>query len=202
MAVDEEQQWESWLRRLADGDEQVVAEFWNAYNRRLQGLAAQHLKVGLRRRVDPEDVVQSACRTFLRRLHAGDFELVGAESLWRLLCVITLAKVRKQARFHQRGKRSIEHEQPLGRPGEESRAPGLEAVERGPTPDEAAAFADQLDNLLGALDEEERRVVQLKLEDRTNEEIAQAMQCSERTVRRILNRVRSRLQTMLVEPRE
>ncbi len=200
--MDEERQWESWLARLAEGDEQVVAEFWNAYNRRLQGLAAQHLKVGLQRRIDPEDVVQSACRTFLRRLHAGDFELAGAENLWRLLCVITLAKVRQQARFHQRGKRSIEQEQPLSGRSDGSRAPGYEAVERSPTPDEAAAFADQLDNLLSALDTEERQVVQLKLEDRTNEEIARQMQCSERTVRRILNRVRSRLHALLAEPQE
>jgi RNA polymerase sigma factor (sigma-70 family) len=195
----EEQKWQSWIGRLAGGDEQVIGEFWREYSGRLQGLAAQHLKVGLRTRLDPEDVVQSACRTFLRRLQAGDFELEGAENLWRLLCVITLAKVRAQARFHQRGKRSIENEQRLDGSPEESYAPGYQAVERGPAPDEAAAFADQLDNLLGRLDDEERQVVQLKLEDRTNDEIAHVMQCSERTVRRILNRVRSRLKTMLSE---
>jgi RNA polymerase sigma-70 factor (ECF subfamily) len=199
---DDDQRWQSWLARLSGGDELVIAEFWKEYNGRLQGLAAQHLKDGLKRRVDPEDVVQSACRTFLRRLQAGDFELESAENLWRLLCVITLAKVRTQARFHQRGKRSIEQEQPLdGRP-DESRAPGFQAVQRGPAPDEAAVFADQLNHLLARLDEEERRVVQLKLEDRTNEEIAHAIQCSERTVRRILNRVRSRLRTMLSEDEE
>jgi RNA polymerase sigma factor (sigma-70 family) len=195
----DDQQWRRWIDRLSDGDEEVIGEFWREYSGRLQGLAAQHLKIGLRQRVDPEDVVQSACRTFLRRLQAGDFELAGAENLWRLLCVITLAKVRAQARFHQRGKRSIENEQRLDGNPEESRSPGFQAVERGPSPDEAAAFADQLDNLLARLDEEERQVVQLKLEDRTNDEIAQAMQCSERTVRRILNRVRSRLRSMLSE---
>jgi RNA polymerase sigma-70 factor (ECF subfamily) len=195
----EDQRWQSWIGRLSDGDELVIAEFWREYSGRLQGLAAQNLKAGLQRRVDPEDVVQSACRTFLRRLQAGDFELEGAENLWRLLCVITLAKVRAQARFHQRAKRSIENEQRLDAAPEESRAPGFQPAQRGPAPDEAAAFADQLDNLLARLDDEERQVVQLKLEDRTNDEIAHSMQCSERTVRRILNRVRSRLRTMLSE---
>jgi RNA polymerase sigma factor (sigma-70 family) len=195
----DDDRWQSWIGRLSDGDERVIGEFWREYSGRLQGLAAQHLKVGLRPRVDPEDVVQSACRTFLRRLQAGDFELEGAENLWRLLCVITLAKVRAQARFHQRGKRSIENEQRLDGHPEESRAPGYQAVAPGPAPDEAAAFADQLDKLLAQLDDEERQVVQLKLEDRTNDEIAHAMQCSERTVRRILNRVRSRLRSILAE---
>ncbi len=195
----EDARWRDWLSRLAEGEDQVVAEFWTAYGGRLQGLAAQHLKAGLKRRVDPEDIVQSACRTFLRRLHTGDFELEGAENLWRLLCVITLAKARSQARFHQRGKRSIDQERPLGGGIEESRAPGYEAVERGPTPEEAAAFADQLDNVLARLDDEARQVLNLKLEDCTNDEIAQKMQCSERTVRRILNRVRHHLRDTLSE---
>jgi RNA polymerase sigma factor (sigma-70 family) len=195
----EDQQWDDWLGRLMDGEDQVVADFWRQYGGRLQGLAARHLKLSLQRRVDPQDVVQSACRTFLRRLQAGDFELAGTENLWRLLCVITLAKARKQARYHQRGKRSIERERSLDSGGEEDRAPLFEAVERGPTPDEAAAFADQLEKLLAGLDDEERQLVLLKLEERTNDEIAQVLQCSERTVRRTLNRVRSRLQAMLSE---
>jgi RNA polymerase sigma-70 factor (ECF subfamily) len=197
--VDDERQWDDWLGRLSRGDDQVVAEFWRDYGARLQGLAARQLKLSLRRRVDPQDVVQSACRTFLRRLQAGDFALDGAENLWRLLCVITLAKARRQARFHHRGKRSIARERSLDAAGDDQRAPLYEAVERGPTPEEAAAFGDQLEKLLAGLDEEERQLVLLKLEDRTHDEIAHALRCSERTVRRILNRVRSRLQGMLAE---
>ena len=43
------------------------------------------------------------------------------------------------------------------------------------------------------LDDEERKIVLLKLEQRTNEEIAAACQCAERTVRRLLKRVEVRV---------
>ena len=143
--------------------------------------------------------MQSACRTFLRRLQAGDFELAGPKPVATAVRH-HLGQGAHAGPFSPAGQtfhrpRTAAH---AGR--KESRGPGFEAVEREPPPDEAAAFADQLDNLLARLDEEDSRVVQLKLEDRTNEEIAHEMKCSERTVRRILNRVRSRLHGMLVEP--
>jgi len=55
----------------------------------------------------PEDLVQSACRTFLRRAQIGQFRLADSEELWRLLCAITLTKVREQTRFHMRQKRGL-----------------------------------------------------------------------------------------------
>jgi RNA polymerase sigma factor (sigma-70 family) len=66
-----------------------------------------------------------------------------------------------------------------------------------PTPEESAAFADQLQSVLDALDEEQRQIILLRLEEYTMEEIATRQGCSERTVRRILKRVQSRLQRLL-----
>ena len=45
-----------------------------------------------------------------------------------------------------------------------------------------------------SLDEEERRIVELKLLERSNAEIAEQLGCSERTVRRLLARLRERLE--------
>ena len=47
---------------------------------------------------------------------------------------------------------------------------------------------------MASLDEEERRFVDLKLQQCTNLEVAARLGCSERTVRRILKRVQSRLE--------
>ncbi len=139
-----------------------------------------------------EDVVQSACRTFLRRAKIGEFELADAEGLWGLLCAITLTKVREQTRFHLRQKRGLDREV---HPADDSQAgPRLfQEVDHEPTPAEAAEFADQFAQLISGLDEEERQLVDYKLQQFTNEEIAARMQCSERTVRRILKRVQSAL---------
>ena len=47
--------------------------------------------------------------------------------------------------------------------------------------------------MLAGLDDEERQVVDQKLQELTNDEVAQRLGSSERTVRRILKRVQSRL---------
>jgi RNA polymerase sigma factor (sigma-70 family) len=66
-------------------------------------------------------------------------------------------------------------------------------------PEQEAAFADQLGQLIGSLDEEEQRVVELKLEGCTNEEAAERMGSSERTVRRIVKRIQHILESRFDE---
>ena len=69
--------WHAWMVRLVEADTDAEQQFWNLYGDRLQRLASQHLSSGLRRRVGAEDVVQSACRTFLRRVQEGQFGIFG-----------------------------------------------------------------------------------------------------------------------------
>lgn len=197
----EDQQWQTWVRKLAAGDSAIVSEFWAEYGGRLERLAANHLTVRLHRRVGPEDISQSACRTFLRRVQDGQFEFVDSESLWRLMCAITMTKVREHARYHLRQKRGVQRERQLDSGKDGSQTPAVQLSAAGPTPEEALEFADELEKLLSSMDDEERQLVQLKLEQQTNLEIAKQMGCSERTVRRILKRVQSRMAQMLEETR-
>lgn len=196
--ADNDQQWQSWVRQLAEGNEQIAAEFWHQYGARLQGLAAEYLTTRMYRREGPEDVVQSVCRTFLRRVQIGKFELADSESLWSLLCAITLNKVRQKVRFHRRQKRQFDREKHPAADTENGRSgPQIEASE--PTPAEAAEFGDQLQQLLAEMDDEERQLVEFKLQQYTNQEMAEKLECSERTVRRILKRVQGRLRRVLEE---
>jgi len=191
---DMEDRWQRLIQGLRSGDPAIVREFCEQYGSLLQRFADKHLAEGLRGRVGAEDIVQSAYRTFLRRAQAGEFQLADSESLWRLMCAITLTKVREVARFHRRKKRGFDREVSLDvRSLRESEEP-LDPVDPQPTPAEAAEFADQFQQLLASLDEEERRFVELKLQQCTNLEVAAHLRCSERTVRRILKRVQSRLE--------
>jgi RNA polymerase sigma factor (sigma-70 family) len=176
---------------LRAGDPVVVREFCEGYGAALHRLAERHLGPGLHRRLGPEDVVQSACRTFLRRARGGQYQLGDGQDLWGLLCAITLTKIREQARFHRRRKRSLDREMPLEAGAGDG--PCRDLADPGPTPDEAVEFADLFGHVLANLDEEERRLVDLKLQDDTNEEAAERLGCSERTVRRLFKRVRARL---------
>lgn len=193
------ERWEEWLAGLRQGQPEAVADFWQQFGEPLLRLADQNLQHRLRRRVDPEDLVQSAVRTFLRRLHGGQFQLDDGEDLWGLLCAITLNKTRQQARFHGRQKRGLNREQPLGgQPTQTESHGGWEPADDGPSPEDAVVLVDLVERLLdSSADEEERQVAQLRLEDLTCDEIAARLGCSERTVRRLLQRIRGRLGRML-----
>jgi RNA polymerase sigma-70 factor (ECF subfamily) len=187
-----EDRWGRLIDGLRRGDPAVVREFWEQYGAMLHRVADRHLAEGMRRRVGPEDVVQSVCRTFFRRAQGNQFQLEDSEQLWRLLCAITLTKIREQTRYHLRQKRGLAQEQHAA-PADDSSAAGFDLAAPGPSPAEAAEFADQFEQLLGSLDEEERQILDLKLQDCTHEEVAQRLGCSERTVRRVVKRLQSRL---------
>jgi RNA polymerase sigma factor (sigma-70 family) len=185
------------LRGLAEGDSNSYTELWKRYGARLQRLAESRLPAGLKRRVDADDVVQSACRSFFRRATGGQLRLVDAESLWHLLCAITMNKVNMQIRRHMRQRRGLDREQRLEAVTDDGCS--MDPTCDDPLPDEVVVFADQVEQILSSLDSQERLVVQLKLEDMTNDEIAGRLGCSERTIRRLITRVRARLQSILQE---
>ncbi len=175
-----------WLGQLAAGKPAAVEEFWQRYGESLQRVAERQIATWLRRRVDPEDVVQSACRTFFRRAGEGSFSFESKDDLWKLLLTITLNKVRMQARFHTRNRRSISKERSL--PEEASLQPAewdhaIESIE----------LKDMLDTAFQNYDDEKRKVLDMWLEGRTQIEIATAIGCSERTVRRMQDRIRNDL---------
>jgi RNA polymerase sigma factor (sigma-70 family) len=185
-------QYDDLIRGLRAGEAEAVHRFCALYGPLLEKLADKNLPPGLRRRVDRDDIAQSACRTFLRRIRLGQFQLPDSDALWRLLCAIALTKVREQTRFHLAQRRGLGQEQPLAA-GADTGAASADLVDREPTPVEAAEFADQFQRLMATLDDEEQQVVDLKLQDCTNDEVAERLGCSERTARRLLKRVQSKL---------
>ena len=128
----DEEHWQRLIDGLRAGDPQVAREFYDRYAAVLHRIAERHLPGKLRRRIGPEDVVQSACRTFLRRAEGGEFQLGDSAGLWQLLCAITLTKVREQSRFHLRQKRGLARETEIDpdasvAPGAHTRSAGADA---------------------------------------------------------------------------
>jgi len=191
--IPSDDRWDRLIRGLRENDPEIVSEFCRHYGRLLEQVAEAHLAPQLRRRVEPEDVTQSVCRTFLRRVQGGEFQLPDSDSLWRLLCVITVMKVRQQARFHHRQRRGIDREVAVDFNPCDSQIEPFTPADRTPTPGEAAELSDQLRSVLSCLSGEEQRIVELKLKDYTNDEVAHELRCSERTVRRVLHQLQSRL---------
>lgn len=188
----DDQTWQRTIEGLRNGDEEVLAEFCARYSSALARVAEGKIAPAMRRRFGPETVAQSACCSFLLRAREGRFEIPDSEALWRLLCAITLTKVREKVRFHSRGKRGVDRETDDGAGEGQGITERIAASEPGPL--HAAAIAEEFENLLSGLDEEEQRIVELRLLQRSTAEVAAALGCSERTVRRLSGQLRERLE--------
>ena len=73
----------------------------------------------------------------------------------------------------------------------------LEVFAREPTPVEAVALADEVETLMGRLTDRERQILEMRLQGHNLEEIAVETGRSERTVRRVIDKVRELLEQAL-----
>ena len=178
--------------RWRGGDQGAAGEIFSRYAQRLLALARSRLSVRLARHIDPEDVVQSACRSFFLGARDGRYVLKRSGDLWRLLVAITVHKLQHQVERRSAGKRDLAREVQLDDPREPLRLPA-DTLAREPTPAEAAALADMVENLLAPLEPLQRRMVVLRLDGNSLEEIAQEVARSERTVRRVLEQFKESL---------
>ena len=174
---------EELLRRWRSGDQGAADELYRRYAQRLCLLAEAQIDRRFARRFSPEDVVQSVFRTFFRRGAKGEFSVDHSGALWNLLVVIALNKMRKLAERHGAGKRDVDAEVSA-----DGAKPRPEAVAHEPTPEEAAALADELELVLSSLALGEGDMVRLCLAGYSTTEIAKRLGCSRWTVRRVLDR--------------
>jgi RNA polymerase sigma-70 factor (ECF subfamily) len=130
------------LQKWREGDQQAAAELVRQYTYRLLALARSRLPTSLARRVDPEDVVQSAFRSFFRVVATDAVTIQPGDDLWQLLAAITLRKVHRQVERHWAAeKRSISREDSGTASGS---GLGLEPhlFARDPSPEQAAIIVD------------------------------------------------------------
>src|SRR5262245_32577592 len=93
------------LVRWRQGDEQAAHELCPRYAGRMVALARSRLSLKLSPRVDAEDVVQSACRSFFSGTREGRYDIPPGGDLWQLLVAITLNKLYLRIRFNNSQKR-------------------------------------------------------------------------------------------------
>ena len=181
------------LTRLRARDGDAARELFRRFTGQLILLARRRLDGPLRHKVDSEDVVQSTYKSFFRRYDEGDLDFVNWNSLWGLLTLITLRKCADRVAYHRAERRDAAREV-SARPDSEGGAPLGEALGREPTPDEAAVLTETVERLLAGLDGDERPIVELSLQGYSTREISEQLDVPERTVRRVRERVRRRLE--------
>lgn len=188
------------MDRLRSGEDEAAREVFARFAGRLMGLARRHLDARLAVKVDPEDVVQSAYKSFFVRQREGGLEVGTWDNLWGVLTMITLRKCADRAAYYRAGKRDVGREVAGGA---DDSGPGVAAdvaLDRDPSPDEAAVLAETVEALFRAIDDpDERAILELSLQGFTAGEIADQLGRAERSVRRLRERVRKRLERMQVE---
>jgi RNA polymerase sigma factor (sigma-70 family) len=181
------------VERWRAGDQQAATELFRRYASQLIGLARSRLSAKLAPRVDPEDVVQSAYRSFFVGVRAGEYELGGEGDLWHLLVAITLNKLQQQRVRHQAKKRDVRAERGFG---SEDSLLGiqLQVLARVPSPLEALTLVDQVEQVMRSLTPVERQVLELRLQGHHLGEIATQTRRSLRSVCRAIEQIKQRLE--------
>ncbi|NQT35956.1 MAG: RNA polymerase subunit sigma-70 [Planctomycetes bacterium] len=185
-----------WIQGLAHGDESAAREVWQRYYEKLVRLARHVLRNANRRMADEEDAAQSAIRTFFLGAPKGQYpDLDDHDGLWKLLVTITVRKSLnqiKRANRQKRGGGAVRGESVFLDRKDLRSARGInEVLGEEPTPELAALMNEQCEQLLGRLDDDSlREVARLKIKGYRTKEIAERLDCNERTVHRKIVRIR------------
>ncbi len=184
-----------WIARIKLGDPAAAQQLWQRYVEQLIALARNRFSQLPGRIADEHDAVQSAFVSFFRRAEAGQFPLLNdRHDLWQLLVVISARKAKNLVRRELTQKRGAGRIRTAPRLAEgETDLGGLpQIVAPTPTPEFAAVVAEEFDRLLQLLDDAElRQLALLKFEGYDHAEIAQRLDCSERTVNRRIQLIRT-----------
>jgi RNA polymerase sigma-70 factor (ECF subfamily) len=183
------------MARLRARDENAAREIFERFARQLLALARRQFGGTLKHKVDPEDIVQSAYKSFFHGYDAGKLDARSWDSLWGLLTLITLRKCADRVEYHRAQRRDAAREAvaPFG-PDEEAAWP--EPLGREPSPFEEVVLRETVQQLFDSLNEDERPIVELSLQGYTTREISERLGRAERTVRFLRECVRKRLEGM------
>ena len=183
----------SLLERYRRGHDDAPTQLYLRYAERLRALAAQASSPGLSARVDPEDIVQSVFRTFFRRAAQGQYDIPEGEEIWKLLLVMALNKIRSLGEFHRAARRDMRKTTSIG-----ADDPTLASQ----SDQDASALTILrlvIDEVLESLPSSHRPIAEMRIEGYEMAEIAERTQRSKRTVERVLQEFRQRLDAKIRE---
>ncbi len=175
------------LRRFKDGSEDAATAIYVRYAKQLQGLANSKTNKRHILQVDAEGIVQSVFRTFFRRAEHGQYDVDDSDSLWKLLLVIAMNKIRSKATFLNAAKRDEKRNVSLESVGERPYAvDGKEA-------EALNVLRITIDDFLLQFPESVRGIILMRIDGFQVDEIAEKSKRSKRTVERVLQNFRQML---------
>src|SRR5581483_2741706 len=177
------------IELLRQGDEGAARQVVEKYLDRLLTLARRRIGARMASRVDPEDITQSVFRTVFQRMKDGRLVLKDEDDLCKLLITITLHKTLRQVAFHKAAKRDPGKETEHGVHHQERL---MDLLSKEPSPDDTVEFMDQLEHFLNQLTPTERKIIELRLQGYSNQDIVNALDLKyDRKIRRLVEHVQA-----------
>ncbi len=181
------------MARVRSGDGAAETAVFQRFVQRLIVLAARQFDGWIRDRADVENVVVSAYKSFYRRHQRGEYDLAGWDELWALLAITTVRKCTKRRKHLLAARRDASRQVSLA--GHDDDVMWL--PDRSPTPEEAVILSETLEQLFHAMAPGDRPLVEHILMGYSAIEVAERLDCSERTVRRVRQRAKHRLERLI-----
>ena len=156
------------IQQVGCGDEQAAARLVRDFEPVIRRVLRARLRGGrARREFDSMDICQSVLAIFFMRVAAGEYDLKESDDLIKLLLTMTRNKVaekmRRQHRLRRDSRRTVGGVEELALAG------------RDPTPSSVVAGKELLEQARQRLSQEERRLVELRGQGLSWEEVAASL---------------------------
>jgi RNA polymerase sigma-70 factor (ECF subfamily) len=179
------------LLRIQSGDDSAARELLQRYEPEVRLVVRRQLPKLLRSRFDSLDFLQSVWGSFFRRMRDAPTEFEDSRHLVAFLARAAKNKVIDEYRRAASLKQDMHREEPLWAEGMRPR----EVADSVDSPSEVAEAHEVLVRLRELLPRERQMILELKAEGLSSRDIGDRMGISERTVQRVLEELRRRMES-------
>jgi RNA polymerase sigma-70 factor (ECF subfamily) len=182
------------MERARSGDPAAVRDFLERFEQEVRVMVRARLPRRLRPRFDSGDFVQAVWQSFFADPNGTPPEFENEAHLRGFLNGVVRNKVQEQhRRLTRTAKHNLAREEPLY-VARGDREVLREVASPDPSPSEAAQEGDRLEQLMAGFGPREIQVLTLRRQGLTHAEVAERIGMNERSVRRIIELFRSRLE--------
>ncbi len=190
-SLPEENDLPAFLQRIQSGDESAARELLQRYEPEVRLVVRRQLPRLLRSRFDSLDFLQSVWGSFFRRMRDAPTDFEDSRHLVAFLARAAKNKVIDEYRRAASLKQDMHREEPLWVDGRRPK----EVADPIDSPSELAQAREVLGRLRDFLPEERRSILELKAEGLSSRDIGERLGISERTVQRVLEELRRRMES-------
>jgi len=188
--METDSEFERLLRQVAEGSDEAALQLVETYTPFIIRSVRLALSPKLRPKLDSHDIAQALWASLL----LGDVDLSRIKTPEALIAFLARAaknKVASQARRHGAQKRNIDAEVSQDSRMRENRATdsSVSALDRDPTPSKLIAVRERWNHLLAKASERDQRIVEMRIDRKSFDEISLEVNVSQMTARRVIDRI-------------